>query len=333
MGELQILKEKANSNIHDILDLLEVSYTDRYVYLNGPCPVHGGDKRDGWSWHLDRGVWQCYTNHCHDSHDCDIYGLVRAIKECTFKQAKEWLKLNIGATDTRQEVKEIMDQRSNREFVNQTKRHVVKARVYDKDCLKRLVYHDYLETRGYPREIIERYHAGIGRSANKYMSDRLIFPVINIDGEIVGFTGRTLLEDYEDRGIPKWKHSRDYQASNNLFNIHNAAEFIRNTGHVIIVEGPLDVLRLEQNGIHNSVALLGKILHNKQMTLLMGVPCDNIKFALDADTAGRSGAKKAVELAKSFFGVEIVDLPEGKDCGDLTKEEVERIFHDFTTKT
>jgi hypothetical protein len=43
MKELQVLKEKANANIHDILDILEISYTDRYVYLNGPCPVHGGD--------------------------------------------------------------------------------------------------------------------------------------------------------------------------------------------------------------------------------------------------------------------------------------------------
>lgn len=118
-----------------------------------------------------------------------------------------------------------------------------------------------------------------------------------------------------------------------MFNINNAAPFIRETGTAIIVEGPLDVLRLEMYGVRNSVALLGKILHNKQMTLLMSIPCDNLIFALDADAAGRSGAKKAVELAKSFFGVEIARLPEGKDCGDLTKEEVERIFNDCICKT
>lgn len=333
MSELKILKEKANANIHDLLDLLGAGYTDRYVYLNGPCPVHGGDKRDGWSWHLDRGVWQCYTNNCHDEHDCDIYGLVRAIKECSFHDAKEWIKRNLGGTTTRKESKEIMDQMSNREFVNQTRRMSVSKKVYGPECLEMLMYHDYLENRGYSKEIVNRYHAGIGKNSNKYMSNRIIFPVINIDGEIVGFTGRTLFQNWEARGIPKWKHSKDYQASNNLFNINNAAPYIRETGDVILVEGPLDVLRLEQNGVRNSVALLGKILHNRQMTLLMGVPCDNIKFALDADTAGRSGAKKAVELAKSFFGVEVIDLPDGKDCGDLTKDEVERIFHDCIVRT
>lgn len=332
MDETRILKEKANANIHDILDLLEVAYNDRYIYLNGPCPIHGGDKRDGWSWHLNKGVWQCYTAQCHGEHATDIYGLICAIKGCGFIQAKNWLKKVIGSTSTREEAKEVMDSISNREFINQTQRFVAKKKIYDPEVLDRLIYHHYLETRGYPKELIERYHAGIGKRANKYMSDRLIFPIVDIEGHIVGFTGRTLLEDYESLGIPKWKHSKDYQASSNLFNINNAAKHIRECGTVIIVEGPLDVLRLEQHGIHNSVALLGKILHNRQMTLLMSVPCDNIKFALDADAAGKSGMKKAVELAKSFFGVEVVELPEGKDCGDLTGEEIRRIFGEYIYK-
>ena len=48
MNEIQAIKEKANTNIHAILEVLGVSFKDRYVYLNGPCPVHGGDKKDGW---------------------------------------------------------------------------------------------------------------------------------------------------------------------------------------------------------------------------------------------------------------------------------------------
>ena len=246
----------------------------------------------------------------------------------TFLEAKEWLKKTVNCSFSPYELKELRDQNSNREFINHAKRFETKKKVYDASCLERLIYHDYLETRGFSREIIEKYHAGIGERKNQYMSDRLIFPVINREGEIVGFTGRSLLEDWEERGVPKWKHSRDFEASCNLFNIYCAQDHIRECGEAIIVEGPLDVLRLEQAGIHNSVALLGKILHNRQMTLLMSVPADNLKFALDADAAGLSGAQKAMELAKSFFGVEIVQLPKGKDCGDLTVEQARSIFNE-----
>jgi len=327
MNKIKILKEKANANIHELLELLGVTYKDRYVYLNGPCPIHGGDKKNGWSWHINRGVWQCYTAHCHDEHDCDIFGLIRALKDMTFRQAKAWLEKNVDCSYSKEEMKELEDQRSNREFVNHAKRFASRKKVYDVSCLDRLIYHDYLERRGYSRKIIERYHAGVGERKNGYMSDRLIFPVINMAGEIVGFTGRTLFDDWEERNIPKWKHSLDFDASRNLFNINNAQDSIRQRGEAIIVEGPFDVLRLEEAGVHNSVALLGKILHNAQMTLLMGIPADNIKFALDADAAGRSGTQKAMELAKSFFGVSTILLPDGKDCGDLSIEKVRRIFN------
>jgi len=328
MSELKILKENANCNIHDILDILEIPYTDKYVYLNGPCPVHGGDNREGWSWHIQKGVWQCYTNGCHEEYDCDIYGLIMAIKELTFVQAKNWLVKSIGQTSTREEAKEILDQVSNREFINQTMKATAKSKIYDRSCLSKLSYHDYLEGRGYPKDLIQKYQAGVGSGNNRYMSHRLIFPIINMSGEIIGFTGRTLIEDYEERKIPKWKHNNGYQSSQNLFNINFAAPYIRDYGTVILVEGPLDVLRLEQYGIHNSVALFGKSLHKSQMTLLMSVPCDNIKFALDADTAGRSGVKKGMMMARALFGVQVAELPEGKDCGDLTAEEAREIFNE-----
>jgi len=158
------------------------------------------------------------------------------------------------------------------------------------------------------------------------MSNRVVFPIFNKEKEIVGFTGRTLFSDWEDREIPKWKHSKDYNAECNLFNIDNAQKHIQESGEAIIVEGPLDVLRLEEAGVHNSVAVLGKSLHNGQMTLLMEIPTFKLRVAFDADKAGKSGAQGVVKRAKCFFDVEIIKLPEGKDAGDLTETEVEEIF-------
>lgn len=329
MDNLKVIKELANTNITILLDALDVKYRDRYVYLNGPCPIHNGDRKDAWSWSIDRGIWQCYSRGCHNDYDADIYGLVQGIKECGFLEAKNFIKKYVNCNLTNAEIKELRDARSNRDFVNYTRKRKRQEKIYNPKCLDRLEYHNYLENRGYSKKIVEKYQVGVG-SPGKYMSDRIIFPIHNKIGEIVGFTGRTLLEDWHERGIPKWKHSKDYVSESNLFNILFAQEYIKKNNEAILVEGPLDVLKLEECGVHNSVAVLGKSLHNGQMTLLMGIPTFKLRIAFDADKAGISGAKEVFKKASSFFDVEIIKLPNNKDCGDLNIDEVRSIFNDKT---
>lgn len=326
MDDINAIKELANYHIHELFEILDITCKSKQDYLNGPCPVHNGDRKDAWSWHLDRGIWKCFSRGCDQEFGADIFGLVQGINKCSFIQAKEFVKRHLNSDLSKVEVKKLRDSKSNREFVNQVKRSKDVKKIYNKSCLDKLKYHNYLESRGYSRNIVEKYNIGVSDCRNKYMSNRIIFPIQNIKGEIIGFTGRTLLDNWEDLGIPKWKHTKGYISGRNLFNIWFAQDSIRETGEAIIVEGPLDVLRLEEAGVHNSVALLGKELHKRHITLLISVSALKLKIALDADEAGRSGGKRAAKMAKSFFDVEIINLPEGSDAGDLSLDEAREVF-------
>jgi len=325
---IKIIKDLANLKIHEILDDLGIEYKDRYHSLTAPCPIHGSNRHDSWSWHIDRGIWKCFSRNCDVRYNADIFGLVKALKSYSFVEAIQYVKRFVDLNISSEELKKIRDERQNREFVIKTKGTKAKGIVYPENCLSSLEYHGYLEEeRGFSREIVEEYHVGVGKSTGRYMSDRIVFPIRNIDGGIIGFTGRTLYEDWKARRIPKWLHSRDYDAKHNLFNIDRAKGPITLLAEVIICEGPLDVLRLEDAGVRNSVAILGKTLYNEQMQILMNVQAFKLKLALDNDAAGISGMHAAVKTASNFFNVDVVNLPEGRnDIGDLTTEEIRKVF-------
>lgn len=327
--ELAALKELANSKILEILDELGVPYKEKYNYVNACCPVHNGDRKDAWSWQIDIGIWKCFSNGCQDKYGNDIFGLVRGIKDCGFKEALDFVKEFVGGELNPAKIKELKDIRDNRVFVYSAKKKVPQ-KTYTNDCLARITYHDYLEKRGFTREIIEKYHIGIGKENHGYMVDRIIFPIRNLDGQIVAFSGRTLHSDWKERGIPKWKHSKDFElhANKMLFNIDVAKEEIERTGVAILVEGPIDALRLVESGIKNVVAVLGKTLYNGQISELIRAGATRLIIAFDNDNPGKTGADKAVKLAAPFFDVTKVEITSGqKDYGEMNATEVWEMFN------
>lgn len=328
--KLNAIKEIANLKIEEIFDALGINYRERYNYVVAACPVHGGDRPDAFSWHLDRGIWKCFSRGCEEETGSDIFGLIRGIKSCGFKGAVDFLSRYINMSLDPEEINRLKDQRQNKDFILATKRKEQRSKTYSQECLIRLKQHAYLETRGYPRELIEKYHIGACLESGRYMSNRIVIPVINIKGEIVGFTGRTLYRDWHDRKIPKWKHSLGSWVSHNLFNINFAAPYIEEQESVILCEGPLDVLRLEQAGIHNSVAILGKKFYSSQMTILTGTSATKIYDALDNDTAGKVGSIGVMKTARCLFDVERVKIPEGrKDVGEMKIEEIRSLFDEY----
>ncbi len=327
--KLNAIKEVANLRIEEIFEALGINYRERYNYVVAACPIHGGDRPDAFSWHLDRGMWKCFSRGCEEDTGSDIFGLIRGIKECGFKDAVEFLSKFINMSLDPEEISRLKDQRANKDFILATKRKEQRSKVYSPECLMRLKQHSYLETRGYPRELIEKYHIGACLGYGRYMSNRIVIPVINLKGEIVGFTGRTLDPDWAGKKIPKWKHSLGNWVSHNLFNINSAAPHIEEAGTVIVCEGPLDVLRLEQAGVHNSVAILGKKFYASQMTILTGVGATKIIDALDNDAAGNVGSLGIMKTAHCLFDVERAKIPEGrKDVGEMELEEIRNVFNE-----
>lgn len=127
-----------------------------------------------------------------------------------------------------------------------------------------------------------------------FFRDRLIFTIVSPQGEILGFSGRSLDSEVD----PKYLNSADspiYNKSESLLGFHVAKQPIRMKDQVILVEGNFDQLRLYQEGIMNTVAPLGTALTEKQVTLLKRYT-SNFILIFDGDAAGQKAAMRALEV-------------------------------------
>ncbi|ARO88665.1 DNA primase [Nitrosospira lacus] len=144
--------------------------------------------------------------------------------------------------------------------------------------------------------------------------DRIMFPILDLKGRIVGFGGRVL-----EQGEPKYLNSPEtplFQKGRELYNLFAARRPIREAGRVVMVEGYMDVVALSQHGIEYAVAALGTATTPFHIQKLLR-QTDNVVFCFDGDKAGRKAAWRALEdsLAQLVDGKNIgfLFLPEGED--------------------
>ncbi|MCS5696161.1 DNA primase [Desulfofundulus thermocisternus] len=148
--------------------------------------------------------------------------------------------------------------------------------------------------------------------------NRLIFPIYNAQGRVVGFGGRVL-----DDSQPKYLNSPESPIFNKgklLFGLHLARAAIREKGYAIIMEGYMDVITAYQHGVRNVVASLGTSLTAEQGHLLSRYTRD-VVIAYDADTAGVAASIRGLDLLQQIgFRVRVVTLPEGKDPDEYIRQ-------------
>ena len=141
---------------------------------------------------------------------------------------------------------------------------------------------------------------------------RLMFPIINIRGNIIGFSGRALPEDEKKGG--KYVNTSDtpvYKKSENLFGINFAKSHCAD--RIILVEGNMDVISLHQAGFENVVAPLGTAFTSEQANLIARYTKE-IVLMLDADAAGQKAIKRASAILENTgLSVRVVMIPNGKD--------------------
>jgi DNA primase len=124
--------------------------------------------------------------------------------------------------------------------------------------------------------------------------DRVMFPIRSVQGETIGFGGRVL-----DQGEPKYLNSPEtpvFVKGRELYGLFEARSAIRARGHVLVVEGYMDVVALAQNGFENAVATLGTACTEDHVRKLFRFT-DNVVFSFDGDAAGRRAATRALEAA------------------------------------
>lgn len=173
------------------------------------------------------------------------------------------------------------------------------------------------ERKGYSVDVLEK--AGLlAHSSSGFFDryrDRIMFPVENVRGDLVGFSGRIFRA--EDEGQSKYINSPEtllFRKSELLYNFKNARETCRKDGYLYVLEGFMDVIALYRAGINSAVALMGTALTKDHLALFRELGIE-IRLCLDSDGAGQLAEHTAFELlTKAEVPYKVVaPFPDGKD--------------------
>ncbi|HXH28176.1 MAG TPA: DNA primase, partial [Candidatus Polarisedimenticolia bacterium] len=157
-----------------------------------------------------------------------------------------------------------------------------------------------------------------GRTYDRFR-DRVMFPILNVADEPIGFGGRVL-----GGGEPKYLNSPEtpaFSKGDNLYGLPFAREAIRREGFAILVEGYMDVIALHQAGVPLAVGTLGTGFTAGHVRLLKRYT-DRVVVNFDPDAAGRAAARRSLDvLLEHGFEVQVVTLPQGRDPDLFVREQ------------
>lgn len=332
---------------HDIVDVVSQYVSLRKTGKNyvGLCPFHS-EKTPSFNVVSDKQFFYCFG--CHAGGD--VLKFIMDIEGISYVEAITLLAEKAGITlpDTVKTEKTAEDEKKERmleahllaakyyaEVLNRTQtgknaREYLKDRGFtEKTCLtfqlgfapqggdylaKYLIKHGY-----HPDELIE---AGLllredGGYRDRFI-ERILIPIEDMRGRIVGFSGRTLGD-----GKPKYLNTSEtpiFHKGSILFNFSRAKRSIRQSGQVILMEGPMDVISAYQAGIENVVASQGTSL-TEEMARFLRRHAEQVILCYDGDEAGQDSTERAATLlGKQGLIVRVAVLREGKDPDEYIRE-------------
>jgi DNA primase catalytic core len=172
-----------------------------------------------------------------------------------------------------------------------------------------------------------------GRKGTWYdrFRNRLMFPIRDMAGRTVAFTGRALSKDDQAKYLNS-PETELFKKSEVLFGMDRAKDAIRSRDFAILVEGQMDLLLLHQIGFQNTIALSGTALSAQHLSLIKRYS-SNLMLCLDADKAGLAASSKSAEAAlRAGMRVKAVRLPAGKDPADLACEDIKNSTREFAKR-
>ncbi len=329
----------------------------------GLCPFHT-EKTPSFNVMAAENRWYCFG--C--SEGGDLFDFLRKIEGLTFVEAVESLARRTGVTLRYEE----LSSRQRQALGEKAKMlDVTRAGMewFQQQLLSEggTVAREYLKSRGFGREDAERFHVGFAPDSwdalTRYLTEeagfdrqdvlgvrlakpnnrgglrdafkaRLIFPILDVRGDPIGFGGRVLpgIEYGADFTPPKYLNSEEYrlyQKTRVLYGIHEARSAMVSAAEVLVCEGYTDVMALHQAGFSNAVATCGTAVGPDHFRTLSKY-ANRIVLAFDGDNAGKKAARKAFDAARevdaeagpgSGFQVRVLVLPEGADPAELVREQ------------
>ena len=315
--------------------------------FSGRCPFHD-ERTPSFSVDPVKKVYYCFG--CGERGDA--IGFVRAIQGLDFPNAVEWLadrynvELQREAEDPERERRRAR-QAQLRSLLSRTAGYYERL-FWDSDEAK--VARDYLLGRGLSEEVLRDFHvgyapaagdavvsralragvtkqdlaaAGLGQQTSRGFRDRfrgrVLFPLADHRGRVLGFAGRALRDDDK----PKYLNSSEnevFRKGDMLFGLDRAAQAITRSGRAILVEGYTDVLALHQAGFGEAVATMGTSLTERQVETLTRL-ADTLFLALDADAAGQEATIRAAAKARERDAdLRVIPMPEGRDPAEIVAD-------------
>ena len=194
--------------------------------------------------------------------------------------------------------------------------------------------HDFLEKKGYDIELA--YEAGLlSRNEENFsyydrFRNRIMFPLKNAQGRIVGYSGRTYTNQE-----PKYLNSPEtpiFQKRRLLYNLDKARKSIRQNDEIVLLEGFMDVIKSDYAGLKQVVASMGTQLSQEHMTFLKKLT-NNITLMFDGDYAGREATLKTGQaLLQQGLNVYAIQLPSGMDPDEYIGKYGNEAFLNFVAK-
>lgn len=347
--------------IDELLDNLGIEYKAFRKLYAGPCPVHGGDNPMGLNLYPDgddvKGYWRCNTHHCEKKWGCSLLGLVRGVlsnkehRTVTYTEAGNYVAKFLGYENINGIPKPSQEQLDRLNY-NRISRSLnllpeQSGGIWRRDVVRSMIQvpSSYYLNRGYSKDILDRYDVGYyhktGRVAVPMYEDTYKFAV--------GFSARSIHPKCPKCGFwhsekeicpntpsaylecSKWKNSKGFSTAHYLYNFWFAKKHIEKTNVIILTEGPGDVWRLEENGIHNSVALFGTSLTLQQRVILDQSGAMSAIILLDNDKAGKTAA---LELKQQLGRSYRLYFPafNGNDVGDLNSDDITKDVRPIISK-
>ncbi len=186
---------------------------------------------------------------------------------------------------------------------------------------------NYLRSKGYSdRELIEGSLCSQGSKSGcfDYFRARVMFPVIDVRGQIVAFSGRTMSSDKNMRKYFNSKDTPAFKKSKIVFGLN----FAKNAGtkRVILVEGQMDVITLHQAGFTEAVATLGTAITEEHAKLLSRF-ANEVLVCYDSDAPGQKATRRAIDtLRAADVPVRVISIEGGKDPDELIREKGSSAF-------
>jgi len=311
--------------------------------LIGNCPFHG-EKTPSFHVSVNKGIYKCFG--------CGVAGdsvrFVMDHEKYTYPEALKYLatKYNIEVEET-VESKEQIELNSAREslyIVSQFAASYFEEQLWNSDDGKAIGL-SYFKERGFREDIIKKFNLGYSpdvwdaltleavknQHAEEYLEKtglsirndkgklydrfrgRVMFPIHNFTGRVIGFGGRTLKTD---KNVPKYVNSPEsdiYHKSNVLYGLYHAKKAIRDQDNCYLVEGYADVLAVHQAYIENVVASSGTSLTIEQIKLISRFT-QNVTILYDGDAAGIKASLRGLDMIlEEGLNVKVVSFPDGDD--------------------